>query len=141
MRAVTFKCHISVFVLLFSGAAAFAFLGYNSKTVALPQSCTWFLMGAAVVSYGISLIPTRLTLSDEEVWQKLTWSDLRLRWGDITEWQYVEGDEGNNFWIRDRSGKKHQLKGWLVCSKRRVNQVVEIMRQKGIPGTVEGKSR
>ena len=80
-----------------------------------------------VVVYALTLLPTRLVLSDDGVWQKQLFSELRLPWKEITEWRYVRAVEYECFWIRDSTGKKHHLKRWLVFGKERSRKVVDIM--------------
>ena len=99
--------------------------------------------------YALTLLRTRLVISDEGVYQKLLFSESRLRWEDMVEWRHCDGGEKFEagefrertkgkwhfieFWVKDKTGKKHYLKRWLVFG-RRSQQVAEIMRERGIDG-------
>ena len=64
-------------------------------------------------------------------------SELQLPWSEIAEWRYVRRDGVESFWIRDKKGKRYDLKKWLVFGKRRSRQVAEIMRERKITGYEE----
>jgi|GEM_PF-3769453 hypothetical protein len=99
--------------------------------------------------YAFMLLPTRLFISADGIWQKLLFSEWRLPWEDIVEWRYCQSGvelesgemrqrtkgrwHGNQFWVRDKAGKKHYFKGWLVFG-RRAQQVAQLMRERGIEG-------
>jgi hypothetical protein len=55
----------------------------------------------------------------------------------IAEWRYVRVQDVEGFWIRDRRGRKHDLKSWLVFGKRRSQQLAQAMRARGIDGREE----
>jgi hypothetical protein len=84
-----------------------------------------------------ALLPTKLVLSDEGLIQKQLLSELRLKWTDIAEWRYFRVQDVEGFWIRDKAGKQHDLKRWLVFGMRRSKLVAEILRQKGVVGREE----
>ena len=84
--------------------------------------------------YAFTLVPTKLIFSDDGLRQKQLFSELRLQWKDIVEWRYVKALDYEDFWVRDRTGRKHHLKRWLVFGKARSNQVAGIMREKGVVG-------
>lgn len=98
----------------------------------------WILAGVAVflAVYALTLIPTRLVLSDAGLSQKLLVSELRLRWEDMVEWRYTIGPEGDYLWIQDRDGRKHQPKRWLVFGKR-IAEFVAVLRERGIKGEIQ----
>jgi hypothetical protein len=128
-----------MFVLLIVGAVAP--LGVLPLIPAFnwPPVTAWILAGVAVfmVVYALMLLPTKLEVSDEGLLQKQLLSELRLSWSDIAEWRYVRVRDGEGFWIRDQSGRKHNLKSWLVFGKRRSQQLVQVMRARGIVGREE----
>jgi hypothetical protein len=102
-----------------------------------PHVVQWILAGVAVfmVAYALTLLPTQFVLSDEGLWQKLLFSELRLRWEDMAEWRYTVGTEGDYLWIKDRAGRKHRPKRWLVFGQR-MTEVVGVLQEKGIKGEV-----
>jgi len=120
-------------------------------TLGWPVATACIIGGVSVgmMLYALTLLPTQLVISDDGIWQKLLFSELRLRWEDVVEWRHCDGgaecedremrDRTKNrlhsteFWVRDKAGKKHQLKRWLVFG-RRSKQVADIMRERGIEG-------
>jgi hypothetical protein len=76
-------------------------------------------------------------LSDDGLCQKQLFSELRLGWKDIAEWRYIRVQDVEGFWILDRTGKRHDLKHWLVFGKQRSKQVAEVLRQMGVVGREE----
>jgi hypothetical protein len=116
-----------------------------------PPATTWILIGISVfmLAYGLALLPTRLVISDEGICQKLLFSESRLRWEDMVEFRHCEGgaefEKGElraqmrnrthsiEFWVKDKTGRKHHFKRWLVFG-RRSKQVADIMRERGIDG-------
>lgn len=102
-----------------------------------------------MVLYALTLLPTRLVISDEGACQQLIFSELRLRWEDLAEWRDCYGGEefgvgefralaknrwhSTEFWVKDKTGRKHHFKRWLVYG-RRSKQLAEIMRERGIDG-------
>jgi len=125
-----------MFGLIILGAiATFAFIPLI-RMFGWPPMTKWILVGIAflLVVYALTLLPTRLVVSDEGLYQKQLFLDLRLSWSEIAEWRYVRVQDVEGFWIRDNNGKKYNLKKWLVFGKRRSRQLAEIMRQKGIAG-------
>ena len=151
MRPVTYKCPVWIFSLLLAGAIApLAFIPLI-PALGWPPVTKLVLNGVevAVVLYALTLLPTKVVISDDGLWQKLLFSELRLRWEDMVEWRHCDGGaeyeeaemrertrnklHSKEFWIRDRTGKKYHLKRWLVFGKRS-KQVAEIMRERGIEG-------
>jgi hypothetical protein len=116
-----------------------------------PPGTAWVLAGvsAFMLVYALTLLPTRLVISDEGVYQKLLFSESRLRWEDMVEWRHSDGGQKFEvgefkertkskwhlieFWVKDKTGKRHYFKRWLVFG-RRSQQVAEIMRERGIEG-------
>jgi hypothetical protein len=137
MRPIIFKCPPWLFGLLILGAVAPLGVIPLVPVLGWPQIVQWILVGvtALLVVYSLTLLPTKLVLSDEGLWQKLLVSDFRLRWEDMAEWQYIIGPEGNYLWIKDQVGRKHRPKRWLVFG-RRIAEVVEILQEKGINGKI-----
>jgi len=150
MRPLTYKCPMAILLLLLAGASSLALLSTDTAWIALPQTCSWYFVGAsiALVLYALSLVPGRVIISDEGLCQKLLFSELRLRWEEMVEWRHsicgVEVEEPqmraqtvgrwhSHFWIRDKAGRKHHLKIWLVF-RWRSKQLADIMRMKGIQG-------
>jgi hypothetical protein len=87
-----------------------------------------------LVVYALTLLLTKLVLSEEGLYEKQLFSELKLQWNEIAEWRWVKDSWCPDFWILDNTGKKYQLKRWLVFGRNRSRQVVEIMRSRGIVG-------
>jgi hypothetical protein len=139
MRPVIFRCPFWMFGLLVAGAVApFGFFPLIS-TFGWPPTTRWILAAVAVfmVVYALTLLPTKLVLSDEGLYQKQIFSELRLGWKDIAEWRYFRVQDVEGFWIRDRNRKKHDLKRWLVFGKQRPKQVAAVLREMGVVGSEE----
>jgi len=87
--------------LLFAGAIAPLVLVPLVPTLGWPLIVQWILTGVAafIVVSALTLIPTKLVLSDDGLWQKLLVSELRLRWEDMVEWRYTIGPEGDYLWV------------------------------------------
>ena len=139
MRPMIFRCPPWMFSLLIAGAIApFAFFPLISA-FGWPPMTKWILFAVAVfmVLYALTLLPTKLVLSDEGLCQKQLFSELRLGWKDIAEWRYIRVQDVEGFWIRDRTGKQYDLKRWLVFGKQRSKQVAEVLRQRGVVGREE----
>jgi hypothetical protein len=151
MDAKTYRCPKVMLALLLAGAVAIGFLSTDTMLVGLPPSSSvyFIVVSTALVLYAFSIAPTRLVLSDDGLWQKTMFSELRLRWDDMVEWRHCEEGpdfeapekrastmgkwHGKEIWIRDKSGRKHYLKRWLVFGKRS-RQLADWMRSKGIQG-------
>ena len=151
MRAVIFKCPPWMFILLIVGAVAPLGILPLVRAQGWPVEAEWALVVVAVILlvYALMMLPTRLVISDDGVYQKLLFSELRLRWEDLVEWRHCDGgaefEEGEmrsrtknkwhniEFWVKDKTGKTHHFKRWLVFG-RRSRQVAEIMRERGIVG-------
>jgi hypothetical protein len=150
-RPLTFKCPAWIFGVLLAGAIAPLALIPLIPTLGWPPATKLVIAGVviAIFLYAITLLPTRLVISDDGLFQRLLFSELRLRWEDMAEWRHCEGgaefEEGEmrertknkwhskEFGIRDKAGKEHHLKRWLVFGKRS-KQVAAIMRERGIKG-------
>jgi len=128
-----------MFGLLLAGAIAPLAILALIPTFGWPPILKWILAGVAVfmAGYALTLLPTKLVLSEEELWQKQLLADLRLRWTDMAEWRSVRVRDVERFWIQDRTGRKHELKRWLVFGKQRSQQVAAVLRQKGVAGREE----
>jgi hypothetical protein len=128
-----------MFGLLAAGAIAPIGVVPLIPALGWPASIVWILCAAAVfmIVYALSLLPTKLEVSDDGLLQKQLLSELRLRWPDIAEWRYVRMQDVEGFWIRDKHGKEHRLKSWLVSGKRRSKQLAEVLRQRGVVGCEE----
>ncbi len=140
-----------MFVLLALGAAASLGILPLVRAEGWPPSVEWILIGVAgfVLVYALTLLPTQLVISDEGVHQRLLFSESRLRWEDMVEFRHCDGgaefEEGNlraqtrnrwhsiEFWVKDRAGRKHHFKRWLVFG-RRSKQVADMLRERGIAG-------
>jgi len=151
MRPVTFRCPAWMFALLALGAVAPLGILSVVRSQGWPPVVAWILVGVTVclLSYGLTLLPTRLVISDEGVYQRLLFSESRLRWDDMVEFRHCDGgtefEEGElkartmgkwysiEFWVRDKTGRKHRFKRWLVFG-RRSKQVADILRERGIGG-------
>ena len=150
MRTLTYRCPVAVILLILTGATGLAFLGTNTFLVELPAWCAWYFVGAAsaLLLYGLSLLPSKVTISDDGIRQSLLFCEWQLSWAEMVEWRHsscgveVEKSEmraktfgkwHSDFWIRDKSGRIHRLKSWLVFSKRS-KHLAEILRKKGIEG-------
>jgi hypothetical protein len=128
-----------MFGLLVGGAIAPLALIPILPELGWPPIVKWIIAALAVfiMIYALTLIPTKLVLSDEGLCQTQLFSELRLRWTDIAEWRYIRVQDVEGFWIRDAAGKKHELKHWLVYGKKRSKTVAEFLRQKGVFGREE----
>jgi hypothetical protein len=128
-----------MFGLLILGAIAPLVLFPFLAALGWPPITKWTIAAAAVfmAAYALTLLPTKLVLSDEGLCQTQLFSELRLRWTDITEWRYIRVQDVEGFWVRDKTGKKHELKHWLVYGKKRSKQVAEVLRQQGVFGHEE----
>ena len=137
MRPIIFKCPTWMAGLLIAGAVAPLGTIALIPTLGWPPVIEWILAGVAafMVAYALTLLPSKLVLSDEGLWQRLLVSELRLRWEDMAEWQYTIGPEGNYLWIKDQIGRKHHPKRWLLFG-RRIAEVIEILQEQGIKGEV-----
>jgi hypothetical protein len=151
MRPLTFKCPIWILGVLVAGASAPLALIPLIPALGWPPATKLVIVGVeiAIFLYAFTLLPTKLVISDDGLWQHLLFSELRLRWADMAEWRHCDGgaeyEKGEmrertknkwhnmEFWIRDKSGKKHHLKRWLVFGSRS-KQLADIMREKGIEG-------
>jgi hypothetical protein len=112
---------------------------------------SWGLIGVTIfmVVYALILLPTRLVISDEGITQKLLFSESRVRWEDMVEWRdCISGEEfekgemktqtkgkwhSTEFWVKDKTGRKHCFKSWLVFGTRS-KQVADILRERSIEG-------
>jgi hypothetical protein len=151
MRPVIFKCPLWTFALLALGAAATFGIIPVVRVERWPPSVAWVLIGVALFLflYALTLLPTRLVISDEGIYQRLLFSESRLRWEDMVEFRHCDGgaefEEGElraqtlgkwhtmEFWIKDKAGRKHHFKSWLVFGKRS-RQIADILRERGIGG-------
>ncbi len=151
MRPVIFRCPPWMFGLLITGAFAPLGMLLLVRTEGWPPVTAWILVGisAFMMVYALTLLPTRLVVSEEGISQKLLFSEARLRWEDMVEWRHCVGgpeheirelrEQTKNkwhfteFWVKDKTGKQHHFKRWLV-SGRRSKHVADIMRERGIPG-------
>jgi hypothetical protein len=136
MRSVVYRCPSWMFGLLVAGAIAPLAVLPLIPAFGWPPITKLFIVGAelALAAYALTLLPTKLVLSDEGLCQKQLLSELKLKWRDIAEWRYTRVQDVEVFWIRDRNGKKHELKHWLVFGKQRSKQVAEVLRQNGVAG-------
>jgi len=139
MRPVIFRCPPSLFALLVLGACAPVGVLPLVPESARSPTIVGILVGIMVfmVGYALTLLPTKLVVSNDGLCQKQLLSELRLSWSDIAEWRYFRVFEGEGFWIRDKQGRQHDLKKWLISGKRRSQQLAEILRKKGIAGREE----
>lgn len=151
MRPVTFRCPAWMFALLALGAVASLGILPVVRAEGWPPMVAWILIGVAgcLLLYALTLLPTRLIISDEGVYQRLLFSESRLRWEDMVEFRHCVGgaefEDGElrgqtrnrwhfiEFWIKDRAGRRHYYKRWLVFG-RRSKQVADILRERGICG-------
>lgn len=151
MCPLIFRCPPWLVGLLIAGAIAPLGILAVIPTEGWPPAAARILVGVSLfmVVYALTLLPSRLVVSDEGVSQKLLFSEWRLRWEDMVEWRHCAGgaawEEGEmsartkgrwhstEFWVKDRRGQKHHLKSWLVFG-RRSRQVAEAMRARGIDG-------
>ncbi len=151
MRPVIFRCPRSMLGLLLVGAVAPLVILLMVPTIGWPPVTAWIIAGISVfmILYALALLPTRLEISDDGIFQKLIVSEARLRWEDLVEWRHCDGgaefEEGKfraqtkgrwhliEFWVKDKRGKKHHFKRWLVFGQRS-KQVADIMRERGIEG-------
>jgi hypothetical protein len=136
MRPLIFRCPPWIFGLLIVGALVPLGILPLIPAFGWPPVTAWILGGLAVfmVVYALTLLPTKLEVSDAGLYQKQLLSELRLPWSDIAEWQYFRVQDVEGFWIRDRRGKKHDLKRWLVFGKRRSQELARVMRERGVAG-------
>jgi hypothetical protein len=139
MRPVIFRCPRWMFGLLIVGALAPLGVLPLISSFGWPPVTSWILAGVAVfmILYALTLLPTKLEVSDEGLYQKQLLSELRLSWSEIAEWRYFRVQDVEGFWIRDKQGKKYDLKKWLIFGKRRSQQLAEVMRKRGIDGREE----
>lgn len=151
MQPVVFKCPRWIIVVLLVGAMAPLSLVPLIPELGWPPKIVGFIVGLSIfiILYAMTLLPTRLIISEEGVYQKLLFSELRLRWEEMVEWRNSEGGvefesgelrertmnkwHSNQFWVRDKKGKKHYFKGWLVSGPTS-KQLADIMRAHGIEG-------
>lgn|ERR1700677_1039479 len=151
MRPLSFKCPTWILGLLLAGATAPLALIPLMPTLGWPSATKLAIAGVeiAIFLYALTLLPTKLVISDDGLWQHLLFSELRLRWEDMAEWRHCDGGaeyeklemrektknklHSMEFWIRDKTGKKHHLKRWLVFGPRS-KQVADIMRERKIEG-------
>jgi len=140
-----------MFALLIVGSVAPLAIIPVARADGWPSATAWVLAGFAVfmAGYALALLPTRLVISDDGVTQKLLLSESRLRWEELVEWRYcIEGPEFEKgemkaqtknrwhsieFWVKDKTGRKHHFKRWLVYGQRS-KQVADILRERGIDG-------
>lgn len=139
MRPVIFRCPGWMFGLLIFGALAPLGILPLIPEFGWPPVTKWVLAGVAafMIGYALTLLPTKLEVSDDGLYQKQLFSEFRLSWSDIAEWRYVRVQDVEGFWIRDRHGKKYDLKHWLIFGKRRSKQLAEVLREKGAIGREE----
>ena len=151
MRPLILRCPFWMYGFLFVGALAPLGILPVIRAEGWPSLTGWVLAGLSVfmVVYALTLLPTQLVVSDEGVCQKLMFSAWRLRWEEMVEWRHRDGgaefEVGEfgkqtknrwhfiEFWVKDKTGKKHYFKRWLVFG-RRSQQLAEIMRERGIAG-------
>ena len=151
MRPVIFRCPPWMSGLLVVGALAPLGMLSLIRSLGWPPAAVWIVAGVAVfiIVYALTLLPTRLVISDEGIYQKLLFSRSRLRWEDVVEWRHCDGgaefEEGElraqiknmwhsiEFWVKDKTGKKYHFKRWLVFG-RRSKLVADILRERGIAG-------
>ena len=136
MRPVVFRCPRWMFGFLIVGALAPIGVLPLSLSLGWPPATGRGLaaVGVFMAVYALTLLPTKLEVSDDGLRQKQLLSELKLPWSDITEWGYFRTHDVEGFWIRDRKGRKHDLKKWLVFGKRRSQQLAEVLREKGVVG-------
>src|SRR5882672_1311090 len=131
MRPLVFRCASWMSGLLLVGAVAPLGILPLIRAEGWPSVIAWLIVAASVfmIAYALTLLPTRLVISDEGVHQKLLFSESRLRWEEMVEWRHCEGgaefESGEfrertknrwhfiEFWVKDKTGKKHHFKRWL----------------------------
>jgi len=151
MRTVVFRCPGWMFSLLISGAFAPLCLLPMVAVEGWPPPLFWIFVGVSVFMaiYALTLLPTRMVISDEGIDQKLLFSEMRLQWKDLIEWRHCEGGEtfetndlraqtngrwhSIEFWVKDKTGKKYYFKRWLVFGHRS-KILADILREQGIAG-------
>jgi hypothetical protein len=136
MCTVVFKCPNWVFGSLVTSALVPLALLPLATEFDWPTYVKYLivLVGFLTMLYACSLVPTRLVVSEDGLLQKEIFSDLHLRWTEITEWRCVSVAQYQDFWVRDRAGKTHHLGRWLIFGRERSRQIAELMRRKGISG-------
>jgi hypothetical protein len=99
----------------------------------------WVIVAVELVMvvYALTLLPTKLVISDEGISQQQLFTKLSLSRSDIAEWRYIRVTQFEDFWILDNFGRKHHLKRWLIFGKQRSQQLAEALRQKGVVGREE----
>src|SRR5262245_52299961 len=117
MHPVTFRCPPWMFALLALGAIALLGILLLVQAGGWPPLATWILVGVAVclLLYALTLLPTRLVISDEGVRQRLLFSESRLRWDDIVEFRHCDGaaefEEGE---LRAQARNRwHSIEFWV----------------------------
>lgn len=150
MQTVLFKCPRRIIIFLLVGSIAPLGVVPSLPEMGWPPKIAWILLGLSIFIflYALTLLPCRLTISEEGVHQKLFFTESMVRWEDMEEWRHsMNGPEfetgelraqtmnkwHSQFWVRDKSGKKHYFKSWLVAG-RKSKQLADIMRAHGIQG-------
>jgi hypothetical protein len=128
-----------MFGLFITGAVGLLAILPLIRALGWPPITNFCILGAdlALVAYALTLLPTKLILSEEGLCQKQLLSELKLQWSDIAEWRYTRVQDVESFWIQDRKGNNHELKHWLVFGEQRSKQVAEVLRQNGVTGREE----
>lgn len=136
MRSMTFRCPAWMFALILFGAFGPLAILPIVSSFGWPPVVSWILgvVAAFMIVYAFTLLPTKIEVSDAGLFQKQMLSELRLSWSDIAEWQYFRVQDVEGFWVRDRRGKKHDLKRWLVFGRRRSQELAQVMRERGVDG-------
>jgi len=139
MRPIVFRCPPWIYGLLIVGAIAPLRLIPLISTLDWPPVTKWVLVALAIfmLAYALALLPAKLVLSDEGICQTQLFSELKLGWKDIAEWRYFRVHDTQGFWIRDRTGKKRELKHYLVFGRHRSMRVAAVLRQMGVVGFVD----
>ena len=137
MTPVTFKCPLWL-VLVLAGAGVFVGLLFPYLLVRFLHLTTalypyFMAAGGALALFGVSLLPTQLEISDEGIRQRQIFSRFHVRWDNLVEWHFSKTQDINVFWVKDKAGKMHYIKNWLIFGKR-ANLVTKALRDRGIPG-------
>jgi hypothetical protein len=137
MRPIVYKCPSWMFWLMIGGAMTPLAILPLVSALSWPPVTKLMIAGAecGLMIYALTLLPTKLVLSDEGLREKRLFSELRLAWNEIAEWRYINHWWYPHFWIQDSAGREHHLKRWLVFGKDRSRRVAEIMRERGIVGS------
>ena len=91
------------------GDCAIGSVTIHAAALGWPSETKMVIIGVeiALALYALTLLPTKLVISDDGLYQKLLFSEFRLRWEEMVEWRHCDGGEKyEDFEMREKTRNK-----------------------------------